>query len=163
MPFFTNFSSGLDHSRKELARPLSTPTMLPELTLAVVLFDVGAVVLALLHAVSQGYLWHPRRMKSINPVASPEPCAQTAEQAGGVPAAAATTALEPAQSPVQALYETVQPTTAPVPFAAPSTMSFGAPSASKPSRTCRRRSAPIRSTVVSRGSLRSRRKSTRRE
>jgi len=77
----------------------------------------------------------------------------------GVPAAVATTVAEPAPSPVQAIYETVQPTPAPVQYSAPSVTPFGAPSISKrPTRTYRRRTAPVRSAAASRASLKAKTK-----
>ena len=131
---------------------------MPELTLAAVLLDVCIDVLAVLYWTSKGYLGHPRRKASIDSVASPESYTQPTEQAGGVPAAVATTVAEPAPSPVQPIYETVQPTPAPVQYAAPSITSFGAPSISKPTKTYRRRPAPIRSTAAYKASLRTKTK-----
>jgi len=128
--------------------------MVPELALVTVLLGALYGVVAVLYAAPKGYLGHPRRKGSIYAVTSPESYTPTTEQAVGVPAAVATTVAEPAPSPVQAIYETVQPTPAPVQYAAPSVTSFGAPSISKkPTRTYRRRTAPVRSTAASKASL----------
>jgi len=43
------------------------------------------------------------------------------------------------------MYETVQPAPAPVLYTAPSTPALGAPTLTKPTRTYRRRTAPVRS------------------
>jgi len=114
---------------------------------------VGAV--AVLYAAPRGYLGH-RRIRytpsttSIEPVTSapPEPVPEVKPAA---PAPAPEPAPEPAPA-FAAFYETVQPPPAPVvTYAAPSTTSFGAPSAptfsKKPVRTYRRRTAPVRSHV----------------
>ena len=64
--------------------------------------------------------------------------------------------VEPAPSPAPApaLYETVQPAPAPVTYSAPSTTSFGAPTLSKkPTRTYRRRTAPVRSAPAAKKAL----------
>jgi hypothetical protein len=124
------------------------------LELATVLLGACVGVLAVLYAAPKGYLGHPRKKGSIDSVTSLESYTPPTEQAVGVPAAVATTVAEPAPSPVQAIYETVQPTPAPVHYAAPSVTSFGAPSISrKPTRTYRRRTAPVRSTAASKASL----------
>ncbi len=116
-------------------------------------------VFVVLFVAPKGYLGHPRRKGSIDSVTSLESSATPTEQAVGVPAAVATTVAEPAPSPVQAIYETVQPTPAPVQYAAPSVTSFGAPSISKkPTRTYRRRTAPVRSSAVSKASLKAKTK-----
>jgi hypothetical protein len=124
------------------------------LELATVLLGAFVGVVAVLYAAPKGYLGHSRRKGSIETVAPPVSYAATTEQAMGVPAAVATTVAEPAPSPIQAIYETVQPTPAPVQYAAPSTTSFSAPSISKkPTRTYRRRTAPVRSAAASKASL----------
>jgi len=51
----------------------------------------------------------------------------------------------PAPTPAPAMYETVQPAPAPVLYTAPSTPALGAPTLTKPTRTYRRRTAPVRS------------------
>ena len=124
------------------------------LELATVLLGAFIGVVAVLYAAPKGYLGHPRKRNSIDSMTSIESSATPTEQAVGVPAAVATTVAEPAPSPVQAIYETVQPTPAPVQYAAPSVTSFGAPTISKkPTRTYRRRTAPVRSTAASKASL----------
>jgi hypothetical protein len=138
------------------------------LELATVLLGAFVGVVAVLYAAPKGYLGHQRKRRSINSVTSLESYTPPTEQAVGVPAAVETTVAEPAPSPVQAIYETVQPTPAPVQaiyetvqptpapvqYVAPSVTSFGAPSISKkPTRTYRRRTAPVRSTVASKASL----------
>ena len=60
----------------------------------------------------------------------------------------------PSPAPAPAMYESVQPAPAPVTYAAPSTTSFGAPTLTKkPTRTYRRRTAPVRSAPASKKSL----------
>lgn len=141
-----------DFGLEESSETVSTSTMVLEL--ATVLLGAFVGVVAVLYAAPKGYLGHQRRKGSIDSVTSSESYAPTTEQAVGVPAAVATTVAEPAPSPVQAIYETVQPTPAPVQYSAPSTISFGAPSISKkPTRTYRRRTAPVRSTAASKASL----------
>ncbi len=132
---------------------VSIPTMVLELATVLLGACVGAV--AVLYAAPKGYLGH-RKTKS-SAATSIETYATTTEQAVEVPAAEAPAAAEPAPSPAPepapapAFYETVQSAPAPVTFAAPSTTSFGAPTlAKKPTRTYRRRTAPIRSTSGSR-------------
>jgi hypothetical protein len=153
MRLFIMFDFGLEVS----SDAVSTLTMVLEL--ATVLLGAFVGVVAVLYVAPKGYLGHPKKKGSTDSVTSVEVtpvesyAAQT-EQAVGVPAAVATTAAEPAPSPVQAIYETVQPTPAPVQYAAPSTTSFGAPSISKkPTRTYRRRTAPVRSSAASKTSL----------
>jgi len=52
------------------------------------------------------------------------------------------------------MYETVQPAPAPVVYAAPSTPALGAPTLTKkPTRTYRRRTAPVRSAAGPKKSL----------
>jgi hypothetical protein len=143
------------------------------LELVTVLLGAFVGVVAVLYAAPKGYLGHPRRKGSIDSVKSLESYTPPTEQAGGVPAAVVTTVAEPAPSPVQAIYETVQPTPAPfqaiyetvqptpapVQYAAPSVTTFGAPSISKkPTRTYRRRTAPVRSTAASKSSLKTKTK-----
>ncbi len=146
-----------DFGLEEPSETVSTSTMVLEL--ATVLLGAFVGVVAVLYAAPKGYLGHPRRRGSIDSVTSPESYTPTTEQAVGVPAAVATTVAEPAPSPVQAIYETVQPTPAPVQYTAPSVTSFGAPSISKkPTRTYRRRTAPVRSTAASKASLKAKTK-----
>lgn len=163
----------LDFALEVPSGTLSASTMVPELALVTILLGALYGVFAVLYAAPKGYLGHPRKRKSVESATSIVPYAPTTEQAVGVPAAVATTVAEPAPSPVeaiyepvqptpapvQAIYETVQPAPAPVQYAAPSTMSFGAPSVSrKPTRTYRRRTAPVRSNVASKPSLKPRTK-----
>ena len=161
-----------DFCLEEPPEALSYSTMVPELALVTILLGALYGVFAVLYAAPKGYLGHPKKRTSAESVTSIQPYAPTTEQALGVPAAGATTAAEPAPpseavfevappapAPVQAIYETVQPTPAPVQFSAPSTTSFGAPSVPrKPTRTYRRRTAPVRSTAASKSSLKSRTK-----
>lgn len=103
---------------------------------------VGAV--AVLYAAPKGYLGHRRTKSSASATSidtfvaapAPEPVPEAKEAA-------------PEPAPIHtAFYETVQPSPAPVTYAAPSTASFGAPTLSKkPVRTYRRRTAPVRSTA----------------
>jgi hypothetical protein len=124
------------------------------LELATVLLGACVGVVAVLYAAPKGYLGHPRRKESIDSMKSLESYAPPTEQAVGVPAAATMSVAEPAPSSIQAIYETVQPTPAPVQYAAPTTTSFGAPSIpKKPTRTYRRRTAPVRSSAASKVSL----------
>ena len=123
-------------------------------------------VIVMLYAAPKGYLEHGRRKGSIDPVTSLESSATPTEQTVGVPAAVATTVAETAPAPVQAIetvqptpatvqatYETVQPTPTPVPYAASSVTSFGAPPISKkPTRTYRRRTDPVRRAAASKAS-----------
>jgi hypothetical protein len=117
--------------------------------------SVGAVVV--IYAAARGYLGHKK--KAAAPVTSIDTYAATTEQAE-VPATEAPAVAEPAPSPAPeptpapeaapspapAPYESVQPAPAPVTFSAPSSASFGAPTlAKKPTRTYRRRTAPVRS------------------
>ena len=141
------------------------------LELVTVLLGAFVGVAAVLYVAPKGYLGKSKKKAStdsatslvVKPVevTSPETYATPTEQAVGVPAPVATTVAEPAPSPVQAIYETVQPTPAPVQYAppatsfeAPSATSFGAPSIlKKPTRTYRRRTAPVRSSTTSKASL----------
>jgi hypothetical protein len=131
------------------------------LELATVLLGAFVGVVAVLYAAPKGYLGHPKKKVSIDSTTSLESYTPSTEQAVGVPAAVATTVAEPAPSPVQAIYETVQPTPAPVQYAAPFqySTSLGTPSISKkPTRTYRRRTAPVRSTAASKASLKAKTK-----
>ena len=74
------------------------------------------------------------------------------------PSPASEPAPEPAPAPAPAMYETVQPAPAPVTYAAPSSTSFGAPTLSKPTRTYRRRTAPVRSAAAPKKTLAAKRK-----
>ena len=141
-----------DFGLEEPLGTVSSSTMVLEL--ATVLLGAFVGVVAVLYAAPKGYLGHPRKKESIDVVTSLESYAPPTEQVMEAPAAVATTVAEPVPSPVQAIYETVQPTPAPVQYAAPSVTSFGPPSISrKPTRTYRRRTAPVRSTAASKASL----------
>ncbi len=143
-----------DFGSEEPGRNVSTITMVLEL--ATVLLGACVGVVAVLYAAPKGYLGHPRRRGSMASIASLETYTPTTEQAVGVPAAVATTVAAPAPSPVQAIYETVQPTPAPVQYAAAPTDSISTPTPSiarKPTRTYRRRTAPTRSAAASKSSL----------
>lgn len=123
------------------------------MVLTVVMLDACIDVVAVLYWASKGYLGHLRRNGSIESVAPVESYTAPPEQSIEIPAAVATTEAEPAPFQIQAIYETVQPAPAPVYFAAPSTTSFGAPSISRPTKTYRRRLAPVRGAAASRASL----------
>jgi len=84
-------------------------------------------------------------------VPSTEPASMAAE-APVVASPAPSPAPEPAPAP--AMYETVQPAPAPLTYTAPSTPSFGAPTLTrKPTRTYRRRTAPVRSAPAAKKTL----------
>ena len=137
------------------------------LELATVLLAACVGAIAVLYAASKGYLGQRKKATAATPatpVVSIDNHATTTEQAPEVPAAEAPAVAEPAPSPepepsplpapAPAFYETVQPAPAPVTFAAPSEPSFSAPTlAKKPTRTYRRRAAPVRSAAGSRKSL----------
>ncbi len=142
-------------SASEVAhRPVSKTTMVLEVATILLGACVGAVVV--IYAAASGYFGH-RNTKAAAPVTSIETYPSTTERASDVSAAetsavaapAASSAPEPAPAPQAApsgLYETVQPAPAPVTFSAPSSVSIGAPTlAKKPTRTYRRRTAPVRS------------------
>ena len=81
---------------------------------------------------------------------TPEPAVEAHTEAPVV----ASIEPSPAPAPLPALYETVQPAPAPVTYAAPATTSFGPPTlAKKPTRTYRRRTAPVRSDSASKKAL----------
>ena len=143
-------------SFRRVAESVSTITMVLEL--ATVLLGAFVGVVAVLYVAPKGYLGRAKKKSSTDSVTSPEVkpvevtpteayAAPPTEQALGVPAAEATTAVEPAPSPVQAMYETVQPALAPMQHVAPFqyTASFSKSSLSKgPMRTYHRRPAPLR-------------------
>lgn len=117
----------------------------------VAVFLAAAVgIIAVLYAAPRGYFGH--RKKSITPKPSTESHTSAPEHAIDFPPFETSTAIEPAPSPAPAPapYESVQPAPAPVSYAPPSSTSFGAPTlAKKPTRTYRRRTAPIRSAAGS--------------
>ena len=80
--------------------------------------------------------------------------APTTEQAPVAAEAPVVASPAPAPAPAPAMYETVQPAPAPVTYAAPPTTSFGAPTLTKkPTRTYRRRTAPVRSAPAAKKTL----------
>jgi len=124
------------------------------LEVATVLLGVCIGAIAVLYAAPRGYLGHPRKKESGAALEQVEMTfAQTDEQVVP-PVEVLTTAAEPepAPSPPPALYENVQPEVSPVPvtYSPPSVASFGASVARKPTRTYRRRTAPVRSASASR-------------
>ena len=131
------------------------PAMVLEIATILLGACVGAIVVV--YAAARGYLGHKK--KAAAPVTTIETYAAKAEQAE-VPATEAPAVAEPApctspehspateaaSAPAPALYESVQPAPAPATFSALSSASFGAPTlAKKPTRTYRRRTAPVRS------------------
>jgi hypothetical protein len=85
---------------------------------------------------------------------TPEPAPVVTAEAPAITAEAPAAEPAPAPAPAAGLYEMVQPAPAPVTYAAPSTTSFGAPTlAKKPTRTYRRRTAPVRSAAGSKKTL----------
>ena len=127
-----------DSGSEEPAATVSTSAMVLELATVLLGACVGAV--AVLYAAPRGYLGHPRKRGFGSAITSLESYTTATEKAQ------APTVVEPAPAPIQALYETVQPTPAPVIYTAPSSTSFGAPTLSKkPVRNYRRRTAPVRS------------------
>ena len=139
------------------------------LELATILLGVTVGAIAVLYAAPRGYLGRSKKAKlAAAPATSSTPSvdtyAPTTEQAPEVPAAEAPAVAEPAPSPAPepeaapapapALYESVQPAPAPVTFAAPTSSSFAAPTLTKkPTRTYRRRTAPVRGAAGTRKTL----------
>jgi hypothetical protein len=120
--------------------------------IAPVLLGVCVGAIAVLYAAPRGYLGHPRRRGSSIAVAPIETSYALPAVQVEAPVKAAPATAEPAPSPAPALYETVQPEVppAPVSYAPSSVASFGpSPVPRKPTRTYRRRTAPVRSTSVS--------------
>jgi len=129
--------------------------------IATIVLGVAAGAIAVLFAASKGYLGHRKTSAPAAPDTSFDTYVTTTEQAPEVPAAEAPAVAEPAPSPAPeatpapepeptpapapAMYETVQPAPAPVLYTAPSTPALGAPTLTKPTRTYRRRTAPVRS------------------
>jgi hypothetical protein len=130
--------------------------MIPELTLAIILFGALYGVVSVLYIAPKGYLGHPRKRRFNDSTAQLEPHAAPSEQVAGAPTAVATTTAVPVPSPVEAIYETVQPAPSPAQYAATFqyAASFGTPPFSKkPTRAYRRRSASVRGTATSKMSL----------
>jgi hypothetical protein len=124
------------------------------LEVVTVLLAAAVGIIAVLYAAPRGYFGH--RKKSIIPKPSTASNTSSTEKAIEFPPFETSTAIEPAPSPVQtpAPYESVQPAPSPVSYTPPSTTSFGAPTlAKKPTRTYRRRTAPIRSAAGSKKAL----------
>ena len=137
--------------------PLTVPiksTMALELTTILLGLCVAAV--AVLYAAPRGYMGH-KRLKASTATTSIQTYTQPApvEEAKPAPAPEPVQSVPPpapAPAPTPAIYESVQPAPAPaVTYSAPSSTSFGAPTISrKPTRTYRRRTAPVRSTSSAR-------------
>jgi len=128
--------------------------MFPEI--AAILLGACAGAIAAIYAADAGYLGNRKMKAAAAPVPSFDTYVTTTEQAPEVPATEAPAVAEPAPSPAPApaLYENVQPAPAPVTYSTPSTPSFGAPTlAKKPTRTYRRRTAPVRSAAGSKKTL----------
>ena len=141
------------------------------LELATILLGVTVGAIAVLYAAPKGYLGRSKKAKlaaapATSSTTSVDTYSPTTEQAPEIPAAEAPAAAEPAPSPAPepeaalapapapALYESVQPAPAPVTFAAPTSSSFAAPTLTKkPTRTYRRRTAPVRGAAGTRKTL----------
>ena len=130
------------------------------LELATILLGLGVAAIAVLYAAPRGYMGH-KRIRTGSVSASTPTVAYEAPPAPApaveAPPPANTQVEEPAPSPAPApapaIYEMVQPAPAPVTYAAPSTTSFGSPSITrKPTRTYRRRTAPVRSASAAKAS-----------
>ncbi len=154
MELLTVFDSGSE----EPPRAVSRSAMVLEL--ATVLLSVAVGAIAVLYAGSKGYLGHRKSKATAAPVTQIDTYVTTTEQAPEVPTTEAPAVAEPAPSPAPeptpapALYENVQPAPAPVTYTAPPTASFGAPTLTKkPTRTYRRRAAPVRSAAGSEKTL----------
>jgi hypothetical protein len=152
-----------DFGSEEPPGVVSCSAMVP--VVATIVLGVAAGAIAVLFAASKGYLGHRKTSAPTAPDTSIDTYATTTEQASEVPAAEAPAVVEPAPSPAfeaiaapepapepapapapaPAMYETVQPAPAPVVYTAPSTPALGAPTLTKPTRTYRRRTAPVRS------------------
>jgi hypothetical protein len=139
------------------------------LELATILLGATVGAIAVLYAASRGYLGRAKKAATTSTpsITAIDSYAPTTEQAE-VPAAEAPAVAEPAPSPTPeitaeptpepapapAIYETVQPAPAPVTFAPPPASSFSAPTfTKKPTRTYRRRAAPVRGAAGSRKTL----------
>ena len=137
------------------------------LELAAFLLGVCVGVVAVLFAAQEGYLGHRRRKASIDLMTSFEtsppkaPFIPKMEEEAGVPAVVATTVAEPAPSPITPTYETVQSNPAPLRNSTHLSTSFRAPTMTKPTRTYRRRAAPVWNThTASMASVRPRTRKT---
>jgi len=132
--------------------------------IAAILLGTCAGIIAVILAADRGYLGHRKTKAAAAPAPSIDTYVTTTEQAPEVPTTEAPAVAEPAPSPAPepaptpeptpAMYESVQPAPAPVTYSAPSLPSFGAPTlAKKPTRTYRRRTAPVRSAAGSKKTL----------
>ncbi len=92
---------------------------------------------------------------AVTPTTTYAPSTEQATQAAEAPVVVSPApSPEPTPASAPALYETVQPAPAPVTYAAPPTTSFGAPTLSKkPTRTYRRRTAPVRGAPAAKKTL----------
>jgi hypothetical protein len=121
--------------------------MVLELVAVVIAVLVGAV--AVFYAATKGFLGQ-KKTKSSASVSSPEHHPPAAEKPAVVQNVEVPAFFDPAPvpAPAPAIYETVQPAPAPVTYSPPTTTAFGAPSLTKkPTRTYRRRTAPVRSAI----------------
>ena len=158
--------SAFDYGSEEPRRAVSLSAMVP--VIATILLGVAAGAIAVLYAGSKGYLGHRKtRMPAISAPPMSTYATTATEQATEVPATEAPAVAEPAPSPAPeptpepapaavpapAMYETVQPAPAPVIYTAPASPALGAPILTKPTRTYRRRTAPVRSASGSKKTL----------
>ena len=127
------------------------------LELATVLLGAFIGAIAVLYAAPKGYFGHPRKRGS-GSATSIESYSQATEQAVEVPAAVAPTVAEPVPFSAPPMYETVQPAPAPVMYPSSSVASFGSSASKKPTRTYRRRAAPVRSTAGAKASMKAKAK-----
>ena len=115
---------------------------------ATVLLGVAVGAGVLYYAARRGYFGRSRRVPTAEVAPDVPPYTQATEQVDAPKEVVPATA-EPAPSPALPLYESVQPEVSPPPVAySPSSpTTFGGPSVTrKPTRTYRRRTAPVRST-----------------
>ena len=122
--------------------------------IATILLGVCVGSIAVVYAGAKGYLGHSKKTAAALATIDSYP---TKMGQAEVPATEAPAVAAPAPSPASessapkavpspAPYESVQPAPAPVTYSAPSSTSFGAQTlAKKPTRTYRRRTAPVRS------------------
>jgi hypothetical protein len=133
------------------------------LELATVLLGASVGVIAVVYAASRGYLGRKKTKAASTPAPSIESYATSTEHAPKVPTADAPSAVEhapfptpeptpePSPEPTTSFYETVQPPPAPITYALPFPSSSESPTLTKkPTRTYRRRSAPVRGAAGSR-------------
>jgi hypothetical protein len=119
---------------------------------ATVLLGVGVGAVVVLYALARGYLGHRRRRESSEVTVDEAPMVSAytpATEQVKAPIEVVPAKAEPAPSPAPPIYETVQPVVppAPVTYAPSAPATFGGSAITrKPTRTYRRRSAPVRST-----------------